>query len=326
MTVAGFLADLRELDVHLVPDGDELRCNAPAGVLTPELRAELRQKKHEIVRFLKSAQELATQHRAIVPLQPHGSNIPVFAVPGHNGDIYCYRLLSQLLGDEQPLFGLQPPGLDDDSEPLTTVEDLAAHFASQIRAMCGSGPVILAGYCAGGTIAFELARQLQSAGTQVARVVMLSAGYPTWYSASSQLRHRAIYQLKRAWKHVRALLSGRARIASLVGAWRAKRAAGRELANDRAFALRARMKRAIGAAVPQYVPQPLDGTLLLVLPNARSQKRDRNLLRWREFGSRIEEVCGPDACDGDTMLLDPHVHTIAALLRQRLQSNQSTNV
>lgn len=321
MTVAAFLSDLRKLDVHLVPDGDELRCNAPAGVLTPELRAELRQKKHEIVRFLKSAQELATQHRAIVPLQPHGSNTPVFAVPGHNGDIYCYRLLAHLLGDDQPLFGLQPPGLDDDSKPLTTVEDLAAHFASQIRATHGSGPVILAGYCAGGTIAFELARQLQSAGTRVALVAMLSAAYPNWYTASSQLRHRAMYQSKRAWKHLRGILSGHTRIASLVDAYRQKRAADRELAVDRAFALRARMKRAIGAAVPQYVPQRLDGTLFLVLPNGRAQKRDRNLLRWRELGSRIEEVCGPDACDGDNMLLDPHVHTIAALLKKRLQSN-----
>jgi thioesterase domain-containing protein len=317
MTVAAFLSDLRKLDVHLVPDGEELRCNAPAGVLTPELRAELRQKKHEIVRFLKSAHELATQHRAIVPLQPHGSNTPVFAVPGHNGDIYCYRVLAQLLGADQPLFGLQPPGLDDDSEPLTTVEDLAAHFASQIRATCGSGPVILAGYCAGGTIAFELARQLRSAGTHVELVVMLSAAYPTWYTASSQLRHRAIYQSKRAWKHLRAILSGRTRIASLVDAWREKRATDRELVNDRASALRARMKRAIGTAVPQYMPQPLDATLLLVRPNG---KHDRNLLRWREFGSRIEEVCGPDTCDGDNMLLDPHVHTIAAILKQRLQS------
>jgi thioesterase domain-containing protein len=318
MTVAGFLTDLRKLDVHLIPDGDELRCSAPAGVLTPELRAELRQKKHEIVRFLKSAQELETQHRAIVPLQPLGSHIPVFAVPGHNGDIYCYRLLAQLLGEKQPLFGLQPPGLDDDSAPLTTVEDLAAHFASQIRAMRGSGPVILAGYCAGGTIAFELARQLQTAGTRVALVAMISAAYPTWYSASSQLRHRAVYQSKRAWKHLRALLSGRTRIASLAGAWREKRSTDRELANDRAFALRARMKRAIGTAVPQYVPRPLDGTLLLVLPN---EKRDRNLLRWREFGSRIEEICGQDACDGDNMLLDPHVRTIAEVLGKRLQSS-----
>ena len=114
----------------------------------------------KILGFLNSAKVLADQPRAIVPLQPLGTRPPVFAVAGHNGDVFCYRALAQHLGDDQPFFGLQPPGADGQSQPLTSVEDLAAYFASQIRAFQPNGPYLLAGYCAGGTIAFELARQL----------------------------------------------------------------------------------------------------------------------------------------------------------------------
>ena len=158
--VPTFLAELRSRDVEVWADGDHLRCAAPAGVLTPDLRDQLQQRKSEILEFLRSAKELAQQQRAIVPLQPHGTRTPMFGVAGHNGDVFCYRALVQHLGEDQPFFGLQPPGLDGRSEPLTRVEDLAAYFAAQIRTFHPNGPCIITGFCAGGGVAFELGRQL----------------------------------------------------------------------------------------------------------------------------------------------------------------------
>ena len=57
------------------------------------------------------------------------------------------RDLAQRLGNDQPFFGLEPPGLDGQSEPMDRVEDLAAYFAEQIRAFRPDGPYIIAGYC-----------------------------------------------------------------------------------------------------------------------------------------------------------------------------------
>ena len=126
MMVPAFLAELRSRDVEVWADGDHLRCAAPAGVLTLDLRNQLQQRKSEILEFLRSATALAQQQRAIVPLQPRGTRPPVFGVAGHNGDVFCYRALAAHLGDEQPFFGLQPPGLDGLTEPLASVADLAA--------------------------------------------------------------------------------------------------------------------------------------------------------------------------------------------------------
>jgi amino acid adenylation domain-containing protein len=57
--VIDLLGRLRALGVSLTLDGDSLKCAAPPGVLTPELRAELTQNKPEILAFLRSSRKTA---------------------------------------------------------------------------------------------------------------------------------------------------------------------------------------------------------------------------------------------------------------------------
>ena len=53
MSAATFLLELNELDIRVSLDGNQLRCAAASGVMTPELRERLRQRKSEIVEFLR---------------------------------------------------------------------------------------------------------------------------------------------------------------------------------------------------------------------------------------------------------------------------------
>ena len=175
MTAAHLLAELRRLDVHVALDGTRLRLNAPVGVLTDEHKRDLAERKPEIIAFLLEAQQLAAQQRAIVPLEAAGTLTPIFAVAGHNGDVFTYRALAQALGANQPFFGLQPPGLEEGSDPLTRVEDIARYFAEQIRAFRPVGPMSIAGYCAGGSIAFELARQLAESDARITNLILIGA-------------------------------------------------------------------------------------------------------------------------------------------------------
>ncbi|MBI4241077.1 MAG: amino acid adenylation domain-containing protein [Candidatus Rokubacteria bacterium] len=57
MTTRELLAHLRSQDAKLWADGDRLRCSAPRGVLTAELRAELSRRKEEILALLRGAAE-----------------------------------------------------------------------------------------------------------------------------------------------------------------------------------------------------------------------------------------------------------------------------
>ena len=49
------LSDLRSCGVELSVEGDRLQCNAPKGVITPEIREQLAKRKHEILNLLKTS-------------------------------------------------------------------------------------------------------------------------------------------------------------------------------------------------------------------------------------------------------------------------------
>jgi amino acid adenylation domain-containing protein len=59
MTEPALLAELRARDIQVWADGDQLQCDAPAGMLTPELRERLRQRKNEILDYLRGPAELS---------------------------------------------------------------------------------------------------------------------------------------------------------------------------------------------------------------------------------------------------------------------------
>ncbi|MEG4045088.1 amino acid adenylation domain-containing protein [Microcoleus sp. Pol17_C1] len=72
-----FLSYLRSLDINIFVEGYRLRCNAPEGILTPELRAEISQKKAEIISFLKAANRTSSfTPTPIVPMGRDG-NLPL---------------------------------------------------------------------------------------------------------------------------------------------------------------------------------------------------------------------------------------------------------
>lgn len=322
MTVAAFLAELRNLDIEVWPDGEQLRCNAPAGSLSSAIKNQLRERKSEIVRFLRSAETTARQPRAIVPLQPRGTRTPVFAVGGHNGDVFCYRSLAGCLGDQQPFFGLRPPGLDGECEPLTRVSELAAHFATQIRAVQQSGGCIIAGYCAGGAIAFETAQHLVRQGVDVQFVALFAGRYPTWFRTLGQIRHRVSCYADRVQVHARALAIGslderRRYVSDTVGRLITSNRSNRTSTVEPGSSLVTKVQHATMGAICSYRPAYFDGHVTLFLPSARACRAADGLVRWRSLARHVDEHCGPDGCEGDTMLLEPHVLTIARLFQRR---------
>jgi thioesterase domain-containing protein len=330
VNTAAFLATLRGRDIQVWAEEGQLRCSAPPGALSTEFREELRQRKTDILKFLDTAESLARQQRAVVPLQPRGNCTPVFAVAGHNGDVFCYRTLVQYLGDEQPFFGLQPPGLDGQSQPLTRVEDLAAYFAAQIKAFQPVGPYVIAGYCAGGATAFELAQQLLRAGSTINAVALFGAPYATAYRFSSQMQFRLETEWARVSRHIRALgsLSGSQRRAYLMeklrllipsngdGGIESKIENHKSQISPEVLAQRIKVEQATFAALARYTPTHYPGRLVLLLPCKTWARSSRQPLRWRSVAERVEEHYGPDECHTDVMLLEPYAPTFAELFRR----------
>lgn len=324
MTVAELLSRLRELDVKLWVEEDRLKCNAPQGVLTPELRETLASRKTEIIEFLRRARIATEGPRGIVPLKPEGRKPPLFAIPSHNGDVFCYVALSHRLDADQPIYGVQPPGLDG-SEPIGSLEELAAYDVAQIRSFQPRGPYLLAGYCAGGTIAFEVACQLTEQGHQVALLALFGSPYPGFYRWRAQPAFRVRDLLSRVGGHLRTvatapLADGIEYLRDKLRRRREKRSAQVEaLQNDPVEVHRYRVGTVTLAGIRAYRPRRLAGQIDIFLPSQEWSRSDDRLEGWRTLAARVCEHVGPDGCDGDTMLKEPWVATIAELLRPRLE-------
>ena len=109
---------------------------------------------------------------SLVPIKPDGSKPPLYLVHPWGGNVLCYRTLAHLLGPDQPVYGLQPQGLDGKQPPLRQIEDMAAHYLKEISSLQPAGPYYIGGLSSGGTIAFEMAQQLQRRGQNAALLVL----------------------------------------------------------------------------------------------------------------------------------------------------------
>ncbi len=109
---------------------------------------------------------------SLVPIKPNGSKMPLYMVHGAGLNVLLFNTLASSLSPDQPAFGLQAKGLDGVEEPLSKIEDIAAHYISAIMQQNPTGPYALAGYSFGGIIAFEMARQLEALGKEVKMLAM----------------------------------------------------------------------------------------------------------------------------------------------------------
>jgi amino acid adenylation domain-containing protein len=76
-SIETFLSDLANQDIKLWMDGDRLRCNAPQGLLTPEIQTELKNRKAEIIQFLEQlGSEDQVNPRTILPI-PRDGQLPL---------------------------------------------------------------------------------------------------------------------------------------------------------------------------------------------------------------------------------------------------------
>ena len=75
--VIDLLQRLWALGVSLTADGDSLKCAAPPGVLTAELRAELSQRKPEILAFLRSSRKAARDEGEVLSRTERPGRLPL---------------------------------------------------------------------------------------------------------------------------------------------------------------------------------------------------------------------------------------------------------
>jgi amino acid adenylation domain-containing protein len=113
----------------------------------------------------------------LVPIKT-GSRRPLFVMFTIAGRLFFYYELARRLHPEQAVYGLQARGVFDAGRPDDSIEAIAAHCIQTMRKVQPTGPYLLAGYSAGGVVAYEVARQLTAAGHVVAMLALLDTFAP----------------------------------------------------------------------------------------------------------------------------------------------------
>jgi thioesterase domain-containing protein/acyl carrier protein len=110
----------------------------------------------------------------VVALQPRGVRKALFAITGYGGGVRRFRTLAGVLSDDQPLYLLDMAVFTGEEEDFS-LEDMAGRMVVDMRERQPEGPYHLIGYSLGGSIAYEMARQLHAAGVAVGLLVLLDS-------------------------------------------------------------------------------------------------------------------------------------------------------
>ena len=150
----------------------KLVARAAPGALAPRMRQLIAQHRDALVAALAPGAPARPAPGRVVAIRPGGAAAPLFLVHAGRGDIDYARRLAQVLDAAVPVYALLPPGLVEGEACPDSVGALAALYRAAIRAVQPGGPYRIGGWSAGGTIAFELARQLAADGAMPAYVAL----------------------------------------------------------------------------------------------------------------------------------------------------------
>ncbi len=104
---------------------------------------------------------------------------PFFLLHSAPGDLLGYSNLVHNLPAKQPIYGFQSLGLIDPDRVHSTIPEMAAYYVSVLRGFLPNGPYLLGGWCYGGYVAMEMARQLREQGSEVKLLALIDAwAYP----------------------------------------------------------------------------------------------------------------------------------------------------
>jgi thioesterase domain-containing protein len=230
------------------------------------------------------------------------------------------------------LYAFQSSGLEGESQLHTSVEEMAAAYLALIFEVQAEGPYYLAGWSMGGAVAFEMARQLEERGEEVALLALFDSKIAPFGSRTQTVSEMS-------------LLFSFARDLGLTDGWvgsegvelthldpaeqltrlleQAKRANLLPPDITNAAALRLyQVFRNNAHALQRYAPRAYGGQVILFKAAESINGGSSDPLRsWDEVtngGLKSFESPG----DHYSMIREPHVRTLAALLNDCLDAVQ----
>ena len=268
---------------------------------------------------------------SLTPIRAAGSRPALFCMHGAGGTVLMYRDLARRLGDDQPFYGLQSQGLDGSCPPLTRIEDIAAVYVKEITRVQPRGPYFIAGYCMGGTVAFEVAQQLHELGEPIALLALFDT--MNWHKIPLTFWSKSSHASQRLFFHTASFLSldsaakatflreKLAVLKSRIPAWRGmllSRFTGRLRSAVSDSLVLARIWQANDRASWAYLPKPYPGMVTDIRPARQYRIFSKPDLKWDRLTQGQEVIVLP--VYPGTMLVEPFVEHLAGALRRSMDA------
>jgi len=271
--------------------------------------------------------------QSLVAMQPNGSVIPIFLVPGVMGNVLWLAQLARLLGQTHPVYGLQARGLDGDTAPFGSVPEMAQQYIAEIRTCVPQGPYVIVGACTGGLVAYEMAQQL----AEQERAVILGI-INSWHPSSYHQHYDTVrpsrlalplgilLQTLRTVRELRRMPMSewwsviQRKCKSFLSVFQGP--TGNELRQRQIK----RVRQAMFRAAARYTMRPYPGHILNIVASQRIESNDTRYA-WRELagaGCRTIEMSALRTAD---LLVSPHVEDVSSHIRRYIvECSQDTPV
>jgi thioesterase domain-containing protein/acyl carrier protein len=267
----------------------------------------------------------------VVEIRPSESGKPLFCFPGNCGGVSPFYPLGERIGTENGVSVVLYSYLERNT-PTPTMKDLAASCLQGVKSVQPAGPYHLTGYCFGASVAYEVARQLQAAGEEVATLALLDPepGFASW-PVRKQIATRTREFTAQVRSYVAWRLAGGRRVAkpavapaeplpvapteavaspaeaSIVAPSKPKSGLSDKIAH---------FQKAAHAILQSYKHRPYEGRFTIF--HSASGHNPPELSYWRSLArGEFEEHRVPG--NHFTMLQEPHVASIAEILRKAFQ-------
>lgn len=263
----------------------------------------------------------------LVPIRKNGVGTPFFCVHPIGGNVLIFQGLSAHMGLRRPFYALQARGLDGKEAPHTSIEAMAADYLNFVTEIQPSGPYFLGGYSAGGLVAFEMARLLQSRG-QTIELLVLFDSYLHPHSLSPVI---APHQ-RSAWMRGTEGLARRMSQMRVLDQDRRRLVVGRDVARMwstiklnlynaakqlRLPAFRLDSVSAFLLALRSYSPRPLDANVLLFLATKPAPEVAKGLeLIWKKLVTGKLDIRHVET-DHDDLLNNTYAQILATQIEDR---------
>lgn len=282
---------------------------------------------------LLEKEEDTSSWSALVPIRASGSKPPLFCVHAGGAHVFFYNAMAHHLGAEQPVYAIQPLGLDGVEAYHNSIEEMASDYLEEIRTIQPKGPYSLLGTCFSNAVCFEMAKQLEQAGEEVSLLAIVDSPVHDWTFVSPpsfvEKLQRIPGRIQRLGKRFRQ--DARGAISKMISA---KRNKFRDLIDDNLYVLKnkqaknlVKIQDKLAELYLAYEWQPYTGKITLIRSKqfAETEGFEFHVTQWQELTGKDLEV---HVVEGhhETLFDEPEAQHLSAQLSVCLETKQSIKV